>query len=48
MGSLPQFSGNDWAALAQKESDCGSARDGGDLGFFGRYLTSQCTEIGSH
>ena len=28
--------GEDWAALAAKESDCGSARDGGDLGFFER------------
>jgi NIMA-interacting peptidyl-prolyl cis-trans isomerase 1 len=28
--------GTDWAGVAAKESDCGSAREGGDLGFFER------------
>ena len=28
--------GEDFAALASKESDCSSARNGGDLGPFGR------------
>mmetsp|Transcript_19326 Transcript_19326/g.32485 ORF Transcript_19326/g.32485 Transcript_19326/m.32485 type:complete len:116 (-) Transcript_19326:353-700(-) len=28
--------GADWAQIAEKESDCGSAKQGGDLGFFGR------------
>eukprot|EP00976_Prorocentrum_cordatum_P089243 1187647-Prorocentrum_minimum.AAC.3 len=28
--------GADWATVAQRESDCGSAQQGGDLGFFAR------------
>ena len=28
--------GNDFAAIAKVESDCSSARNGGDLGMFGK------------